>query len=107
MITSMMAAGVALAGFPLSPRAEVPGRVGPQHVAELRRLTQMYRTSVYQHGADHQLQRGVTSLISRATTLIGQVSSPQLRRDLLDATADSAGLAAYVCRDLGRHESTT
>ncbi len=29
---------------------------------------------------------------------------PQLRCDLLDATADSAGLAAYACRDLGQHE---
>lgn len=104
MLTSMMAAGVALSGFPLPPRAEVPGRVGPQHVAELRRLTEMYRTWVYQHGADRQVQRGVTQLLDRATTLIAQVSAPQLRRDLLDATADSAGLAAYVCRDLGQHE---
>jgi hypothetical protein len=32
------------------------------------------------------------------------VSARQLHRDLLDATADSAGLAAYVCRDLGQHE---
>jgi transcriptional regulator with XRE-family HTH domain len=104
MITSMMAAGVALSGFPLAPRAEVPDRVGPQHVAELRRLTEMYRTGVYQHGADHELQRDITRLLDRATTLIGQVSAPQLRRDLLDATADSAGLAAYACRDLGQHE---
>jgi hypothetical protein len=104
MITSMMAAGVALSGFPLPPRAEVPGRVGSQHVAEIRRLTEMYRTRVYQHGADHELQRGVARLLDRATTLIGQVSALRLRRDLLDATADSAGLAAYVCRDLGQHE---
>ncbi|HUZ51323.1 MAG TPA: hypothetical protein VMU94_02190 [Streptosporangiaceae bacterium] len=104
MITSMMAAGVALSGFPLAPRTEVPDRVGPRHVAELRRLTEVYRTGVYQHGADHELQRGITRLLGRATTLIGQVSAPQLRRDLLDATADSAGLAAYACRDLGQHE---
>ena len=64
----------------------------------------MYRTWVYQRGADRQVQRGVTRFLDRATTLIGQVSTPQLRRDLLDATADSAGLAAYVCRDLGQHE---
>jgi transcriptional regulator with XRE-family HTH domain len=104
MLTSMMAAGVALSGFPLTPRAGIPGRVGPQHVAELRRLTEMYRTWVYQRGADRQVQRGVTQLLDRATTLIGQVSTSQLRCDLLDATADSAGLAAYVCRDLGQHE---
>ncbi len=104
MISSMMAAGVALSGFPLPARIEVPDRVGPQHVAELRRLTEMYRTWMYQHGADGELQRGVTRLLDRATALIGHVSAPQLRRDLLDATADSAGLAAYACRDLGQHE---
>ena len=99
-----MAAGVALSGFPLPARTEVPGRVGPQHVAELRRLTERYRTWIYSHGADRELQRSVTRLLDRATALIGQVSAPQLRRDILDATADSAGLAAYVCRDLGQHE---
>lgn len=104
MISGMMATGVALSGFPLPVRAEVPGRVGPQHVAELRRLTEMYRTWVYQHGAGPDLQRGVTRLLDRATALLAQVSSPQLRPDLLDATADSAGLAAYACRDLGQHE---
>jgi hypothetical protein len=104
MISSMVAAGVALSGFPLPARTEVPDRVGPQHVAELRRLTEMYRTWIYSRGADRELQRGVTHLLDRATTLIGQASAPQLRCDLLDATADSAGLAAYACRDLGQHE---
>jgi transcriptional regulator with XRE-family HTH domain len=104
MISSMMAAGVALSGFPLPPRAGVPDRVGPQHVAELRRLTQMYRTWVYQHGADRELRHGLARLLDRATTLTSQASAPRLRRDLLDATADSAGLAAYACRDLGQHE---
>jgi transcriptional regulator with XRE-family HTH domain len=104
MISSMVAAGAALSGFPLPARTEVPDRVGPQHVAELRRLTEMYRTWIYSHGADRELQRGVARLLDRATALIGQVSAPQLRCDLLDATADSAGLAAYACRDLGQHE---
>lgn len=104
MMSSMVAAGVALSGFPLPARTEVPGRVGPEHVAELRRLTETYRTWIYSHGADRELQRSVTRLLDRATALIGQVSAPQLRGDILDATADSAGLAAYVCRDLGQHE---
>jgi hypothetical protein len=103
MITSMMAAGAALSGFPL-PRANTPDRVGPQHLAELRQLTEMYRTWVYSHGADPQLQQGVSRLLDRATALIGQASAPQLRRELLDAMADTAGLAAYACRDLGQHD---
>lgn len=103
MITSMMAAGVTLSGFTL-PRANTPDRVGPQHIAELRRLTEMYRTWVYSHGADHELQHGVSRLLDRATALTGQVSAPRLRRELLDAMADTAGLAAYACRDLGQHD---
>jgi transcriptional regulator with XRE-family HTH domain len=103
MITSMMAAGAALSGFPL-PRANAPDRVAPQHLAELRRLTEMYRTWVYAHGADRELQHGISQLLDRATALIGQASAPQLRRQLLDALADTAGLAAYACRDLGQHD---
>lgn len=104
MLSGMAATGLAIAGFPVPPVAEVPHRVGPQHVAELRRLTEMYRTMTYSRGADGELQRGVTRLLDRAGALLGQVSSSQLRHELLDAAADCAGLAAYVCRDLGQHE---
>jgi hypothetical protein len=104
MLTGMAATGLAIAGFPLPAQADIPRRIGPQHVAELRRLTEMYRTMTYSRGADGELQRGVTRLLSRATALLGQASASRLRRELLDAAADCAGLAAYVCRDLGQHE---
>jgi hypothetical protein len=45
----------------------VTGRTGPQHVAELRRLTEMYRTMTYSRGADAELQRGVTGGGARPT----------------------------------------
>lgn len=104
MLSGIAATGLALSGFRLPAPGDVPQRVGPQHVAELRRLTEMYRTMTYSRGADANLQTGVARLLDRATTLLGQVSSPQLRTELLDAAADSAGLAAYACRDLGQHE---
>ncbi len=104
MLSGIAATGLALSGFHLPAPGDAPHRVGPQHVAELRRLTEMYRTMTYSRGADAELQRGVARLLDRATTLLGQVSSPQLRNELLDAAADSAGLAAYACRDLGQHQ---
>jgi transcriptional regulator with XRE-family HTH domain len=104
MIGSMVAAGAALSGFPLAPRGTVPDRISPADVAEVRRLTGMYRTWIYQHGADAQLQHGVARLLERATGLLGRVPEQRIRLDLLDAAADCAGLAAYVCRDLGQHE---
>jgi transcriptional regulator with XRE-family HTH domain len=105
MLSSMMAAGVALSGFPLAARGEdIPDRITPQHIAELRRLTGMYRSWIYQRGADAQLQRGVTRLLERATLMLGQLPPEHVRNELLDASADCAGLAAYVCRDLGQHE---
>jgi transcriptional regulator with XRE-family HTH domain len=104
MIGSMVAAGAALSGFPLAPRGTVPDRISPSDVAEVRRLTGMYRTWIYQHGADAQLQHGVARLLERATGLLGRVPEQRIRLDLLDAAADCAGLAAYVCRDLGQHE---
>jgi hypothetical protein len=64
----------------------------------------MYRSSIYQRGADAQLQRGVTRLLQRATLMLGQMPPERIRNDLLDASADCAGLAAYACRDLGQHE---
>ena len=104
MISSMVAAGAALAGFPLAPRGTVPDRISLADVAEVRRLTGMYRTWIYQHGADAQLQHGVARLLERATGLLDSVPEQRIRLDLLDAAADCAGLAAYVCRDLGQHE---
>lgn len=104
MLSGIAATGLALSGFRLPPPGDVPHRVGPQHVAELRRLTEMFRTMTYSRGADAELQRHVARLLDRATALLGQVSSPQLRNELLDAAADAAGLAAYACRDLGQHE---
>jgi transcriptional regulator with XRE-family HTH domain len=104
MLSGIAATGLALSGFRLPAPGDIPHRVGPQHVEELRRLTEMYRTMTYSRGADAELQKGVARLLSRATTLLGQVSSSQLRGELLDAAADAAGLAAYACRDLGQHE---
>jgi transcriptional regulator with XRE-family HTH domain len=104
MISSMVAAGAALSGFPLAPRGTVPDRISPADVAEVRRLTGMYRTWIYQHGADAQLQHGVSRLLERATGMLDRVPEQRIRLDLLDAAADCAGLAAYACRDLGQHE---
>jgi transcriptional regulator with XRE-family HTH domain len=104
MISSMVAAGAALSGFPLAARGNVPDRISPADVAEIRRLTGMYRAWIYQHGADTQLQHGVSRLLERATSLLGRVPEQRIRLDLLDAAADCAGLAAYACRDLGQHE---
>jgi transcriptional regulator with XRE-family HTH domain len=98
MLSGLAATGLALSGFRLAAPGDVPHRVGPQHV------TEMYRTMTYSRGADAELQRAVARLMDRATTLLGQVSSPRLRNDLLDAAADAAGLAAYACRDLGQHQ---
>jgi hypothetical protein len=64
----------------------------------------MYRTWIYQHGADAQLQHGVSRLLEHATGLLDRVPEQRIRLDLLDAAADCAGLAAYACRDLGQHE---
>jgi transcriptional regulator with XRE-family HTH domain len=102
--SSMVAAGAALAGFPLAARGNVPNRISPDDVAEIRRLTGMYRTWIYQRGADGRLQDGVARLLVRATSLLDRVPEQRVRLDLLDATADCAGLAAYVCRDLGQHD---
>ena len=104
MMSSMVAAGAALSGFPLAARGNVPDRIIPEDVAEVRRLTGMYRTWIYQHGADAQFQRGVASLLERATSLLDRVPEPSIRLGLLDAAADCAGLAAYACRDLGQHD---
>jgi transcriptional regulator with XRE-family HTH domain len=104
MISSMVAAGAALSGFSLAPRGTVPDRISPADVAEVRRLTGMYRTWIYQHGADAQLQHGVSRLLERATGMLDRVPEQRIRLDLLDAAADCAGLAAYACRDLGQHE---
>lgn len=104
MLSGIAAAGLALSGCGLPALGDVPRRVGPQHVEELRRLTGMYRTMTYSRGADAELQRGVVRLLDRATTLLGQASSSQLRSELLDAAADAAGLTVYTCRDLGQHE---
>jgi hypothetical protein len=52
MLSGIMAAGLALSGVPLPPLGDVPRRVGPQHIAELARLTEMYRTMTYSRGAD-------------------------------------------------------
>jgi hypothetical protein len=47
LMTSAIAAGVALSGFPLPARAGTPGRIRPDDIAELRQLTQTYRAWVY------------------------------------------------------------
>jgi transcriptional regulator with XRE-family HTH domain len=104
MLSSMVAAGAALSGFPLAPRGSIPDRIGPEDVAEVRRLTGMYRTWIYQHGADAKFQVGVSRLLERATALLDRVPEQRVRLDLLDAAADCAGLAAYACRDLGQHD---
>jgi transcriptional regulator with XRE-family HTH domain len=104
MLGSMVAAGAALSGFPLAARGNVPDRIGPEDIAEVRRLTGMYRTWIYQHGADAQLQHGVSRLLERTTSMLDRVPEQRMRLDLLDAAADCAGLAAYVCRDLGQHD---
>jgi hypothetical protein len=101
MFTSMTAAGLAVVGLPTPIRFDIPARISPEHAAEVRRLTEVYRGWVYQHGASGQLQLNVARLLEHATGLIGQASSAPLRQDLLDALADVAQLAAYVCRDLG------
>jgi transcriptional regulator with XRE-family HTH domain len=103
LMTSAIAAGVALSGFPLPAQAGTPDRIRPDDIAGLRQLTQTYRTWVYQHGASHELQAGLARLLDRCTALVGQVPAP-LRAGLLGATADAAGLAAYACRDLGQHQ---
>lgn len=104
MLASMTAAGAALVGLPPAFRTSIPDRLGPEQAAEVRRLTVMYRGWVYKHGANGQLQRGMARLLEHSASLINQTSHPSLRDDLLDALADVAGLAAYVCRDLGLQE---
>lgn len=101
MLASMTAAGAALVGLPPALRAAIPDRIGPEQAAEVRRLTAMYRGWVYEHGAGGQLQRGVARLLGHSSSLVNQTSHQPTRDDILDALADVADLAAYVCRDLG------
>ncbi|HMH91520.1 MAG TPA: hypothetical protein VK586_10605 [Streptosporangiaceae bacterium] len=103
ILASMTAAGLTLAGMPLPSRLHLPGKVNPEHIGQVRQLTETYRGWVYQHGASGQLQRSIARLLDHATGMIARASDPQLRLTLLDATADVANLAAYACRDLGLH----
>jgi hypothetical protein len=107
MLTGLTAAGIALAGLPSVPQVGIPARIGPEQAAQVRELTQTYRGWIYQHGASGQLENGVVRLLEHATGLISQVSDGSVRQQLLDALADVAELAAYVCRDLGLPEHAT
>lgn len=107
MLASMTAAGIALAGLPSAPRAGIPDRIGPEQAAQVRELTQTCRGWIYQHGASGLLENGVVRLLEHTTGLISQVSDGSVRQQLLDALADVAELAAYVCRDLGLSEHAT
>jgi hypothetical protein len=105
LLADLMAAGLMLAGLGLPPRLrQVPDRVEPEHVEEISRLTGMYRAWIYQHGAGAEARAGIAELLRRTTGLISHAGDQQLRRGLLDATADLAGLAAYAQRDQGSHE---
>jgi hypothetical protein len=103
MLASMTATGLTLAGVPLPGRLPTPDTITPDRIEQVRRLTETYRSWVYQHGASGQLQRSVTQLLDHATGMISRASDPAQRMALLDATADVANLAAYACRDLGLH----
>lgn len=59
MISTMVAAGAALSGFPLAPRDAVPDRIGPADIAEVRRLTGMYRHMAYRREKVARWEAGV------------------------------------------------
>lgn len=100
---SVIATGMTLVGLGLGLRSDVPDRIGPEYAGELEEAVEAYRAQVYRRGASRQLQREVTDLLSRAAGSIAHARTSKVRVHVMNSAADAAGLAGYVCRDLGQH----
>jgi hypothetical protein len=100
---SIISTGMSLAGLDLKLRADVPDRISAGYAEEIQEAVEAYRSLVYRHGASRGLRQRVAGLLDRAAASISNAPDGPLRRSLLMSTADAAGLAAYVCRDLGLH----
>ncbi|RKS76498.1 hypothetical protein BZB76_1854 [Actinomadura pelletieri DSM 43383] len=103
LLSSAVTAGAAIVGLPVvtldpdeCPNAAV--------VAELRRLVDLHRDWLYEHGASVEVQHGVARLLKRSSSLLPHARNDVMRRDLLGVISDVSGVAAYTCRDLGLHD---
>lgn len=98
-LKAVVNAGLVVAGLPLvNGAADAIRRPTPDHVAELTRAAQLYRSSLYHHGATTELQHGLTSLLDHASALATQAGGA-LRSQFLAVMGDVAGVAAYASRD--------
>ena len=97
---SIITTGMSLSGLALELRPDVPDRIGSGYVAEVRDTVEAYRAHVYRYGASDMVRRDVASLLDRCAAALAAASGHALRASLQRSIADTAGLAAYVCRDL-------
>ncbi|MFY1634485.1 hypothetical protein ACN27F_14605 [Solwaraspora sp. WMMB335] len=104
VLRALGAAGLAVAGWPTSSPAELPRRVGPDHVADVVETTAIYRAWVSRHGGT-AVRQPAALLLERAANLHAAATDARTRNDLLVALADLAGLGAYIARDIGAHAS--
>ncbi|MEV4412540.1 helix-turn-helix transcriptional regulator [Catellatospora sp. NPDC049609] len=104
MLRQLAAASLVVAGWPVGAAhgAELPSRITPEHVAELREAANLYRQWVRRHGGGG-LGRHISALLERATLMHGAAVTEQTRGALLRCLADLAGLGAYVARDVEAH----
>jgi tetratricopeptide (TPR) repeat protein/transcriptional regulator with XRE-family HTH domain len=99
-LRSIITTGMSLSGLTLELRPDVPDRIGSGYVAEVRDTVEAYRAHVYRYGASDMVRRDVASLLDRCAAAMVAAPGHALRTSLLRSIADTAGLAAYVCRDL-------
>jgi len=103
-VRSVISTGMSLVGLALGLRSDVPDRISARYAEEIQEAVEAYRSLVYRHGASPALRRRVAALLDRAAASIAASPPGPVRRSLMMSTADAAGLAAYVCRDLGLHD---
>lgn len=103
--SSAVTAGAAIIGLPVAGVSTAdlePPTL--ERVTDLHRLADLHRDWLYEHGSSIQVQRGITRLLRQSSGLLSHSRDEVMRRALLGAISDIAGVAAYACRDLGLHE---
>jgi transcriptional regulator with XRE-family HTH domain len=101
---SVISAGMSLAGLALELRSDVPDTISAEYVEEIGQTIEAYRAHVYRHGASRRVRREAARLLDRCAASIPDAPGHALRISLMRATAEAAGAAAYVCRDLLLHD---
>lgn len=97
---SIIATGMSLSGLALELQPDVPDRISSRYVTEIRDTAEAYRAHIYRYGASDLVRRDVASLLDRCAAGLVTASGHGLRISLMRSIADTAGLAAYACRDL-------